>query len=298
MAFIDYYKVLGVEKNATANEIKRAYRKLAKQYHPDLNKDNPQAQTKFQEINEANEVLSDPEKRKRYDEYGEHWKYSEEYEAKRRNAGAYGTQGFGGFDGFGDFTHSAGNESGFSDFFEQLFGSNAFRNTRRQRGNDLQATLQLTLQEATTTHKRVLDINGEKIALTIPAGIADGQKIRIKGRGNEDAYSRERGDLYITFSIVPDSRFTRNGDDLYTTATCDVYTLMLGGEVIVATLNGNVKATIKAGTQPDSKLRLRGKGMPHYKSEGAGDLIVEIKAVIPQLNERQMELIKKVKTEN
>ena len=97
---------------------------------------------------------------------------------------------------------------------------------------------------------------------------------------------------------MPDSRFTRNGDDLYTTATCDVYTLMLGGEVIVATLNGNVKATIKAGTQPDSKLRLRGKGMPHYKSEGAGDLIVEIKAVIPQLNERQMELIKKVKTEN
>lgn len=295
MAFIDYYKVLGVERNATQNEIKRAYRKLAKQYHPDLNKDNPQAEAKFQEINEANEVLSDSEKRRRYDEYGEHWRHSEEYEAQRGGTGGFG---FGGYEGFGDFTHSAGNTSGFSDFFEQLFGGSAFRSARQQRGNDLQATLQLTLQEAATTHKRVLELNGEKIAITIPAGIADGQKIRIKGRGGNSAYSKERGDLYITFGIEPDSRFTRKGDDLYTTVTCDLYTLLLGGEAVIRTLNGSVKATIKAGTQPDSKLRLRGKGMPHYKRDGAGDLIVEIKVVLPQLNARQMELIKKVKTEN
>lgn len=299
MAFIDYYKVLGVEKNATQSDIKKAYRRLAKQYHPDLNKDNPQAKARFQEINEANEVLGDAQKRKRYDEYGEHWKHSEEFEAGKRNAGAYGSEayGFGGAGGFGDFGRSAGNDSGFSDFFEQLFGSGAFRTARPQRGSDLQATLQLTLEEAATTHKRILELNGEKIAITIPAGVADGQKIRIKGRGTQSAYSQERGDLYITFHIEPDKRFTRQGDDLCTTVVCDLYTLMLGGEAIIPTLNGNVKANIKAGTQPDSRLRLRGKGMPHYKRDGAGDMIVTIKTVLPQLNEQQKEMLKKIQNE-
>ena len=301
MAFIDYYKVLGVEKSASQDEIKKAYRRLAKRFHPDLNKDDPQAKAKFQEINEANEVLGDAEKRRRYDEYGEHWKHSEEFEAQQRNAGAYrsGAQGFGfgGFEGFGDFSRSAGNSSGFSDFFEQLFGGAAYGNARKRKGEDLQATLQLTLKEIATTQKRVLEINGEKIAITIPAGIADGQKIRIKGRGGRSAYDNERGDLYITFHIEPDSRFTREGDDLHTAATCDMYTLLLGGEVVVPTLNGDIKMNIKAGTQPDSRLRLRGKGLPHYKSEGAGDMIVTVKVVLPQLNAHQMELLKKIKNE-
>ncbi len=295
MGFIDYYKVLGVERNASQADIKKAYRKLAKKYHPDLNKDNPQAKAKFQEINEANEVLGDADKRKRYDEYGENWKHSEEFEAQRRNAGTYGgAEGFGTFDGFGDFSRSAGNSSGFSDFFEQLFGSGGFRTTGRQRGNDLQATLPLTLAEAAATHRRVIEINGEKIGITIPAGVADGQKIKIKGRGGESAYGKERGDLYITFRIEPDSRFTRAGDDLHTTVVCDLYTLLLGGEVMIPTLDGNARTSIKAGTQPDSKLRLRGKGMPHYKREGTGDLIVEIKATLPRLNQRQTELMKEV----
>ena len=223
MAFIDYYKVLGVERNASQEEIKKAYRKLAKKYHPDINKDNPQAQERFQEINEANEVLSDSEKRKRYDEYGEHWKHSEEFEAQRQGAHGYGGDAqdydFGGFGGFGDFRRSAGNRSGFSDFFEQIFGSGAFRAEREQRVNDLQATLQLTLQEAATTHKRILEIEGEKIAITIPAGIVDGQKIRIKGHGGKSVDGTRRGDLYITFTVEPDSRFTRLGDDLQTTVT-------------------------------------------------------------------------------
>ena len=299
MAFIDYYKVLGVERNASQEEIKKAYRKLAKKYHPDINKDNQQAQERFQEINEANEVLSDSEKRKRYDEYGEHWKHSEEFEAQRQGAHGYGGDAqdfdFGGFGGFGDFRRSAGNRSGFSDFFEQIFGSGAFRAEREQRVNDLQATLQLTLQEAATTHKRILEVEGEKIAITIPAGIADGQKIRIKGHGGKSVDGTRRGDLYITFNVEPDSRFTRLGDDLQTTVTCDLYTLLLGGEAMVPTLDGSVRAKIKAGTQPDSKLRLRGKGMPHYRREGKGDLIVEIKVVLPQLNAEQMEVVRKLK---
>ena len=298
MAFIDYYKVLGVERDASQEEIKKAYRKLAKKYHPDINRENPQAQERFQEINEANEVLGDAEKRRRYDEYGEHWKHSEEFEAQQRNAHGYdgGAQefGFGGFGGFGDFGRSAGNQSGFSDFFEQLFGG-AYR--RQQPADDLQATLQLTLAEAATTHKRILEINGEKIAITIPAGIADGQKIRVKGRGGKSSDGTRRGDPYITFSIEPDSRFTREGDDLYTTVVCDLYTLLLGGEAVVPTIDGSVKAKVKAGTQPGTKLRLRGKGMPHYRREGAGDLIVEIKVVLPQLNAEQMEMVRKVKGE-
>ena len=301
MAFIDYYKVLGVERNASQEEIKKAYRKLAKKYHPDINKDNPQAQERFQEINEANEVLSDSEKRKRYDEYGEHWKHSEEFEAQRQGAHGFGGDAqdydFGGFGGFGDFRRSAGNRSGFSDFFEQIFGSGTFRAEREQRVNDLQATLQLTLQEAATTHKRILEIEGEKIAITIPAGIADGQKIRVKGHGGKSVDGTRRGDLYITFTVEPDSRFTRLGDDLQTTVTCDLYTLLLGGEAMVPTLDGSVRAKIKAGTQPDSKLRLRGKGMPHYRREGKGDLIVEIKVKLPELNEKQMEMVRKVKGE-
>lgn len=298
MAFIDYYKVLGVERDASQEEIKKAYRKLAKKYHPDINRENPQAQERFQEINEANEVLGDAEKRRRYDEYGEHWKHSEEFEAQQRNAHGFGGGaqefGFGGFGGFGDFGRSAGNQSGFSDFFEQLFGG-AYR--RQQPADDLQATLQLTLAEAATTHKRILEINGEKIAITIPAGIADGQKIRVKGRGGKSSDGTRRGDLYITFSIEPDSRFTREGDDLYTTVVCDLYTLLLGGEAVVPTIDGSVKAKVKAGTQPDTKLRIRGKGMPHYKREGTGDLIVEIKVVLPQLNAEQMEVIRKLKAE-
>ncbi len=299
MAFIDYYKVLGVERDASQEEIKKAYRKLAKKYHPDINRENPQAQERFQEINEANEVLGDAEKRRRYDEYGEHWKHSEEFEAQQRNAHGFGGGaqefGFGGFGGFGDFGRSAGNQSGFSDFFEQLFGG-AYR--RQQPADDLQATLQLTLAEAATTHKRILEINGEKIAITIPAGIADGQKIRVKGRGGKSSDGTRRGDLYITFSIEPDSRFTREGDDLYTTVVCDLYTLLLGGEAVVPTIDGSVKAKVKAGTQPGTKLRLRGKGMPHYRREGAGDLIVEIKVVLPQLNAEQMEMVIKLKAEN
>ncbi len=296
MAFIDYYKVLGVESNATPDEIKKAYRKLTKRYHPDLHPNDPTAKERFQEINEANEVLSDPEKRRRYDEYGENWRHADEYEAQRRQYGnSGGGYDFGGFSGFGDFSGSAGNSSGFSDFFEQLFGAGGFR-TRKRNGEDIQATVTLSLRDAAVTHRQTFSIGGEEVRINLPAGIADGQKIRLKGRGAPSPAGGERGDLYITFRIEPDKEFTRKGDDLYTTVTTDIYTLLLGGEIIQPTLWGSVKINVKPGTQPDSKLRLRGKGFPVYKQEGKhGDLIVTFKLRLPTLNEEQKELLRKIK---
>lgn len=296
MAFIDYYKVLGVENNATSDEIKKAYRKLTKRYHPDLHPNDPTAKERFQEINEANEVLSDPEKRRKYDEYGENWRHADEYEAQRRQYGnSNGGYDFGGFSGFGDFSGNAGNSSGFSDFFEQLFGTGGFR-TRKRNGEDIQATVTLSLRDAAIAHKQTFSIGGEEVRISLPAGIADGQKIRLKGRGAPSPSGGERGDLYITFRIEPDKEFTRKGDDLYTTATTDLYTLLLGGEIILPTLSGSVKVNVRPGTQPDSKLRLRGKGFPVYKQEGKqGDLIVTFKLQLPTLNEEQKELLRKIK---
>lgn len=297
MAFIDYYKVLGVKQDASQEEIRKAYRKLAKKYHPDINKDAPDAKERFQEINEANEVLGNPERRKKYDEYGENWRHADEYKAQRQRYSNGNNDGydFGGFGGFGDFTGRYSNADGFSDFFEQLFGSGFGKRKSPNQGQDLQATLEISLREAATTHKQTFSINGENIRITIPAGISDGQKIKLKGYGQRGE-NGQRGDLFITFVITPDPLFTREGKELHTTITTDLYTLMLGGEQPVPTLNGNVKVTIKAGTQPDSKLRLKGKGFPAYKEEGAaGDLIITIKVRLPQINEEQKELLTRIK---
>ena len=300
MAFIDYYKVLGVDCNATQAEIKKAYRRLAKIHHPDKNNNSQESHKRFQELNEANEVLGDPEKRKKYDLYGEHWRNAEEFEAQRRqysdNAGGYN---FGGFGGFGDFSSGDSNASGFSDFFEQLFGNNAFASRKARRGGeDIEATLTIRLRDAATTHRQSFSINGENIRITIPAGIADGQRIRLKGHGKATPGDTMRGDLYITFHIEPDNLFTRNGDDLYTIAETDIYTLLLGGEAIVPTLDGSARVNIKPGTHADSTLRLRGKGFPVYKKEGSyGDLFVKLKLQLPTLNEKQKELLRKIKDE-
>ena len=308
MAFIDYYKVLGLDRTATQADIRKAYRRLAKQYHPDINKDNPQAQERFQEINEANEVLSDPEKRKRYDEYGEHWSHAEEYEAQRRQyEQQYGRQtgygnftdgGFGGFNfgGFGDFTRSEKNTGGFSDFFEQLFGDMQGRRRAHQhpsRGKDYEAELQLTLRDVINTHKQVLSVGDKRIRVTIPAGVADGQRLKLRGHGGEAPQGGTRGDLYITFRIAVDPTFVRQGDDISTTLVIPLTTALLGGEVIVSTLTGELlRIKVGAGIQPGNKVRLKGQGMPRYKKEGErGDLIVTYDIVIPTtLTDEQREL--------
>lgn len=295
MAFIDYYKVLGIDRSATQADIRKAFRRLAKQYHPDTNKEDPKAQERFQEINEANAVLSDPEKRKKYDEYGEHWAHAEEYEAQRRQYeqqygtggySTYGGHGFGGFDfgGFGDFTRSEGNTGGFSDFFEQLFGGTRSRRARNEplRGHDYEAELQLSLRDAVETHKQVLSVGEQSVRVTIPAGVTDGQRLRLRGYGGEAPQGGTRGDLYITFRILPDKVFSRVGNDLHLTTTLPLTAAVLGGEVVIETLKGNVRVKVSAGTQPGSKLRLRGKGFPIYKREGSyGDLIVSFQISIP-----------------
>ena len=309
MAFIDYYKVLGVERNATQDDIKKAYRKMARKYHPDLNKDDPNAKDKFQEINEANEVLSDPEKRKKYDEYGEHWKHADEFKAEReayqkaqeqggQSAYWYSVNGDDFMGGFG-----RGNASGFSDFFEQLFGhgASAGRTGRSYRmmesGEDIEAQMNLSLREAAVTHKQTFSVNGENLRITIPAGVADGQIIKLKGHGEKGINGAPNGDLYITFKIDPDPDFKREGDDLFTDVDIDLYTAVLGGTVNVRTIDGMVKLKVNPGTQNDTKVRLRGKGFPVYKKEGTfGDLIVTYHVDIPtSLSEKQKELFTQLK---
>ena len=292
MAFIDYYKILGISKDATQEDIKKAYRKLARKYHPDLNKDNPNAQEKFQEINEANEVLSNPEKRKRYDEYGENWKYAEELEKqkKRQTKEQSGTRE-------GTFWYSDDNTSGFSDFFEELFGNRYHNYNRAMRGKDYESELHLTLRQAAEEQKQILNLNGKNIRITIPAGVADGQVIKLRGYGEPGKGDAPDGDLYITFRIKEDPTFKRIGNDLYTTTTIDLYTAVLGGEIILDTLNGKVKVKIQAGTQNNSKIRLKEKGFPIYNQSGKyGDLILSIQISIPTLlTERQKELFKQIK---
>ena len=301
MAYIDYYKILGVEKNATQDEIKKAYRKLARKYHPDLNPNDPSAKDKFQEVNEANEVLSDPEKRKKYDTYGEHWKHAEEFEAQANANGQQQKTYWYSSDGahFTDDLHGFGrNASGFSDFFEELFGHHEGNNRRNAYyGQDIQAELQLSLREAATTHKQTFSINGETLRITVPAGVANGQVIKLKGHGGKGINGAPNGDLYITFIISDDSEFKRKGNDLYSNVNIDIYTAVLGGEITVNTLNGKVKLKVRPGTQNDAKVRLKGKGFPLYKQEGLfGDLIITYHVTIPvNLTEKQKSLFRQLK---
>lgn len=308
MAYIDYYKILGVDKNASQDDVKKAFRKLARKYHPDLNPNDPSAKDKFQEINEANEVLSDPEKRKKYDEYGEHWKHADEFEAQKKarqhaGAGGVGFSGFGG-DG-GSYWYSSdgegfsgGDAGGFSDFFESMFGhrGGGGRGGSGFRGQDFNAELHLSLRDAAQTHKQVLNVNGKQVRITIPAGVADGQVIKLKGYGGEGVNGGPAGDLYITFRIAEDPVFKRLGDDLYVDVEVDLYTAVLGGEKVVDTLEGKVKLKIKPETQNGTKVRLKGKGFPIYKKEGQfGDLIVTYSVKIPtSLTDRQKELFREL----
>lgn len=309
MAFIDYYKILGIDKSATQDDIKKAYRKLARKYHPDLNPNDKEANKQFQQINEANEALSDPEKRKKYDEYGEHWKHAEQFEQQKQSqahqragqstgnpfgsssSGAYTAEDFGsgGFGG-GDF----------SEFFESMFGSTGARGKNRAqakyKGHDYQAELKLNLLDAYTTHKQTLTVNGKNLRITIPAGIADGQVIKLSGQGGPGQNGGPNGDLYITFSIAAHPVFKRLNDDIYISKEIDLYTAVLGGEVTVDTPDAKVKLKVSPGTQNGTKVRLKNKGFPVYKKEGHfGNLFVTYTVKIPtELSEKQRQLFEEL----
>ena len=293
MEFIDYYKVLGVDKNASPDDIRKAYRKLARKHHPDLNPNDKEAHKKFQQINEANEVLSDREKRKKYDQYGKDWQHAEQFEQARQSQQR--SRGFEGGSFSGDF-----GEGEFSDFFRSMFGDvggGGFRGRQTKfRGEDYHAELQLNLSDIYRTHQQVLTVNGKNIRITIPAGVENGQQIKIKGYGSDGINGGPNGDLYITFHVINNAQFKRMGDDLYTDVDLDLYTAVLGGDITVDTLGGKVKLPVKPETQNGTKVRLKGKGFPVYKKEGEfGDLIITFQLKIPtNLTATQKELFEQL----
>jgi len=294
MAYIDYYKIMGVDKTATQKEIKDAFRKLARKYHPDLNPNNKDAEEKFKEINEANEVLSKEENRKKYDQYGKDWKHAEEFEKRRQQQQAQ-EQSYGQGSTGGEFSGQD-----FSDYFESMFGTG--RSSPRQggsakfKGQDFNAELHLDFEAAYETHQQILNVNNEKIRLTIPAGVENGQVIKIKDKGGKGINGGPNGNLYITFIIKNHSKFKRNGNNLYADADVDLYTALLGGEVIVDTFKGKAKVQIKPETQSGIKLKLSGKGFPVYKHDGKfGDLILTLQIKLPtSLSEQEITLFKEL----
>jgi len=293
MQYIDYYKTLGVTKGASQSDIKKAYRKLARKYHPDVNPNDSEAEQKFKLINEANEVLGNVENRKKYDEYGKDWQHADEIEKARKAQQQHR----------GHQTQYSGEfgEHDFSDFFESMFGGRSsadFTGARQVkfRGQDFNAELKLKLNDVYNTHKRTLTINGKNIRITIPAGIENEQTIKIRGHGGPGRNGGPKGDLYITFSIENNSGFKRDGDNLNKTIDLDLYTAVLGGEIMVNTFVGKAKLKVKPETQNGTKVKLKSKGFPVYKKEGHfGDLIITYKVKTPtNLITREKELFKEL----
>jgi curved DNA-binding protein len=323
MEYQDYYATLGVPKTATEKEIRSAYRKLARQHHPDVNPNNPEAEERFKVINEAYEVLSDPEKRKKYDEVGSRWREYEQWERARQSAGAEGQGSPFEWSGFGaegpggvryeyrtvndeDLEDMFGGESPFSDFFESMFGgarSGGRRQTPRPRtGADLEQPIDVMLEEAYRGTTRTIGFTTpegqtRRIEVTIPPGVDNGSRVRIAGQGQHGLNGGAAGDLYLVMAVRPDPRFERRGDDLSTKVYAPLTTMLLGGEVRVPTVDGRSLAlTIPPPTQDGRVFRLRGQGMPHLgRPEQRGDLHAEVHVRLPeQLSAGQRELVEQL----
>ena len=289
MDYKDYYKILGVDRKAGEDDIRKAYRDLAKKYHPDRNPNDKQAEERFKEINEAYQVLSDPTKRQHYDRLG-----SDYSQWQRRGAPGDFNWGdyVGGYPGgtrvniddLEDLFGGAGG-GGFSDFFRTIFGRDVESSRARPQG--YQQPLQITLDEAHKGTMRVIQGNGNQKQVRIPAGVRTGSKVRVAGAGPNGV------DLYLIVDVSEDSRFERRGNDLHTSATVDVFTAILGGEAEVETLDGKIKLNIPAGTQPEQVFRLAGRGMPSVNNKNQkGDLYVRLKVQIPKyLSPKQRELL-------
>ena len=307
MDYKDYYKVLGVPKNASQEEIKKAYRKLAVKYHPDKTKGDKKFEEHFKEVGEAYAVLRDPEKRKKYDQLGANWK---QYE----NAGAGGGFDFSQFGGQapggGSFYYEGnmedifgGTGGGFSDFFNAFFGGSrgarpGFSGGQRPRkGQDLQAEMEITVYEAYHGTSRILNVDGKKLRVEIKPGSYNGLKLRIKGKGGTGSGGEPNGDIYIKIKVQPDNRHKIDGSNLMLKTGVDLYTAVLGGKTEINTLAGKLNVPVPAGSQSGRKLRLKGKGMPVYNKPGAhGDLFIQLNVIIPKnLNQEEIKLFKKLK---
>lgn len=296
MEFIDYYKVLGLTKKASTDDIKKAYRKLARKYHPDLNPNDKEAERKFKEINEAHEVLSHAENRKKYDEYGKDWKHAEQFENAKKQQG----QSRGNYQGGSQQSYSG---EDFSDFFESMFGGAAGgrgtggSSSVKFKGQDFNAELHLKLKDVYQDQKQVLTVNGANIRLTIPAGVQDGQVIKIPGKGGKGMNGGPNGDLYIRFAVENNTEFQREGDDLHRTIDLDLYTAILGGELMTETFDGKVKLKIAPETDNGAKVKLKGKGFPVYKKDKQfGDLILTLQIQTPKkLTKEEKDLFEQLK---
>lgn len=332
MNYKDYYQLLGVPKNSPEKDIKSAYRKLARKWHPDANpNDQKAAEEKFKEIQEAYEVLGDPEKRRKYDMLGSDWqqaaRQAEQQRRYRHQQNETFNFNFGDFGGAGGGAE-AGGPSGFSDFFDMFFSGIGRRNTSQstgfaQRGQDLETTIELTLRDVYDGGKKSVSlqledvcprcrgtgtdrgglctqchgtgrlITNKKFEVTIPKGIAEGQRIRLAAQGGAGVAGGPNGDLFLVVKLVDDPTYKRKGDDLYVDLPVSVYDLVLGGEVKVPTMGGQVTMTVPSGTQNNRLLRLTGRGMPKVRNGGAGDLYVRLIGQLPtDLSEKEKKLYK------
>lgn len=291
----DYYKILGVDRNATDKEIKAAYRRLARKYHPDVNPGDKSAEEKFKGISEAYEVLSDKEKRAKYDQFGQYWQHTGQAGAGQPPPGW--EEGFGGF----DFRYGPGEaEGGFGSIFDLLFGQGGAAGTRGAgsrhtwapaRGRDVEYEIEVSLEDAYSGATRSFTVDGRRIEVKIPPGVKDGSRIRLAGQG-EPGPGTEKGDMYLIVKMRPHPAFERKDSDLYTDISVPYTTAALGGEVQVPTVTGKVSMKIPPGTSSGQAFRLSGQGMPHLKGSGRGDLYARVKVTVPKtLSQRERELL-------
>jgi len=324
MAGKDYYQILGINRNASEKEIKQAYRRLARKYHPDLNPGDKSAEAKFKEINVAYEVLSNPEKRKKYNQFGEQWEYADQF---ARSGGQERVR----WDfGQGGTTFEYGDLSGFGDIFSSLFGDSGIGSRMRRgprRGQDIESPIEVTLEEAYHGSARMMQLQTEepctacggtgrvgnrvcticngaggkvinkRLEVKIPAGVRNGSRIRIAGEGGSGLAGGSKGDLYLVVKVLPHKLFERKGDDLYTEVSVPLATAILGGEVRLPTLNGNVSLKIPPETQNGKVFRLAGKGMPQLGNSKYGNMFAKVKVVLPtNLTEEEKKLFEKLRS--
>lgn len=309
MEYKDYYKILGVDKNADEKEIKKAYRRLARQYHPDVNPGDAAAEARFKEINEANEVLSDAEKRRKYDELGQQYQRWQQTGGRPGGfdwdqwAAAGGQQPGGVRVEYGNVEDIFGAGGDYSDFFEAIFGGmggfggarTATRTASRApvRGQDFEGEVDVTLEEAFHGTQRVVDMGDRRIEVKIPPGVKTGSKVRMQGEGGEGTGGR--GDLYLRVNVLPHAVYERRGDDLYRDVPVDLFTALLGGEARVDTMTTPVALRIPPETQPGRTFRLTGQGMPKLRSpKERGDMYARARVALPdKLTDEERELVRK-----